>query len=64
MYGAGRLKGFIVKANLHQFIVLFEREALMKYLRLHNYEKTETLTRESSENHSIKNDTRSKNSRV
>ena len=29
MYGADRLKYFMVRTNLHQFIVLFDRENLM-----------------------------------
>ena len=28
MYGAGRSKGFKVKTNLHQFIVLFDQATL------------------------------------
>ena len=33
MYGADRLKGFMVKTNLHQFIVLFDRETLMNLFK-------------------------------
>ena len=33
MYGAGRSKGFKVRTNLHQFIVLFDQATLMNIFK-------------------------------